>query len=92
MWVVTHLADIESDFAVFHQVRDPLSLPGPEFFRKALRLSAYSGVMAARVMAAHERSGRGPAASRPAEREQHVPLSSVMAQHPDLIERSQADG
>jgi hypothetical protein len=93
MWVVDHLADLESDFSVFHRVDDPLSLPGPEFFRKAFRLSAYSGVMAARVMAAQERSGSTTAGvSRPAEEEKHVPLSQMMAMHPDLIEGGPRDG
>ncbi len=87
MWVVDHLEDLESDFSVFHRVDDPLSLPGPEFFRKALRLSAYTGVMAIRVHNAHaggRGAGSGPA---PAEQAKEVPLSQVMAAHPDLIER-----
>jgi hypothetical protein len=87
MWVVDHLADIESDFAVLHRVDDPLSLSGPEFFRKALRLSAYSGVMASRAMAAQERSSpTRPTATRPADDVKHVPLSQLRAMHPDLIE------
>lgn len=87
IWVVDHLEDIESDFSAFHRVDDPLSLPGPEFFRKAIRLSAYSGVMAIRVHDAQE-GGRG-AGSAPAhtEKAKQVPLSQVMAAHPDLIER-----
>lgn len=87
MWVLDHLEDLESDFAVFHRVDDPLALPGPEFFRKALRLSAYDGVMTARVVAAQKSSGPGRPASRRTERTE-VPLSQVMAQHPDLIDRS----
>jgi hypothetical protein len=90
MWVLNHLEDLESDFAVFHRVGDPLSLPGPEFFRKARRLSAYSGVMAARAMAEQERSRpsyarapRGPGASSPP---REVSLSELRATHPDLIE------
>lgn len=88
MWTVDHLADIESDFAVFHRVDDPLSLSGPEFFRKAHRLAAYSGVMAARVMAAQERSRGGTTQpGRRAETVQEVPLDRLTAMHPDLIER-----
>lgn len=84
MWTVGHLADIESDFAVFHRVTDPLSLAGPEFFRKAHRLPAYSGVLAARVAATQQRSapaGRGGGEVR------QVPLNQLTAMHPDLIER-----
>lgn len=88
MWVIDHLADIESDFSVFHRVDDPLSLAGPEFFRKAYRLSAYSGVLAARVAAAQDRSAP---ATRPSghggrEKTEHVPLNRFRAMHPDLIE------
>jgi ribonuclease BN (tRNA processing enzyme) len=86
MWVVDHLADIESDFSVFHRVDDPLALAGPEFFRKAYRLGAYSGVMAVRIAAQKDRSR--PAESRIAsgERPKQVPLTELRAIHPDLIE------
>jgi hypothetical protein len=86
MWVVDHLADLESDFAVFHRVDDPLSLAGPEFFRKAYRLSAYSGVLAARVEATRERSAPATTSPRGREKTEHVPLSRFRAMHPDLIE------
>lgn len=90
MWVIDHIADLESDFAVFHRIDDPLSLSGPEFLRKATRLSAYSGVMAARVMAARERST--PARRQGGETPRSVSLTQVMATHPDLIERSPRRG
>lgn len=84
MWTVVHLEDIESDFSVFHRVDDPLSLAGPEFFRKATRLSAYAGVLAARVAAReHSHNPTG----RPAEETRTVPLNQLIADHPDLIER-----
>jgi hypothetical protein len=87
IWVLDHLEDIESDFSVFHRIDDPWSMPGPKFFRFALRLPAYAGVMAARVMAEQEKPetvSRG----RPTEDRKVVPLSSVETLHPDLIERS----
>lgn len=101
MWVVDHIADVESDFAVLHQVDDPLSLSGPEFFRKANRLPAYRGVMRARVEQAQHRTDSAggvyrPPASRPGsgkpERAQEVPLAAVYAMHPDLIERRRRRG
>jgi hypothetical protein len=101
MWVVDHLEDLESDFAVLHRVNDPLSLPGPEFFRKAARLPAYRGVMRARAEAAQERAQRsygGTSRSgssttpRGAEPVQEVPLAQVLAMHPDLIERRHRRG
>jgi hypothetical protein len=87
MWVVNHLADIESDFSVFHRVDDPLSLSGPEFLRKAHRLAAYAGVLAARVAAAQHHSGAGTPGARGGETPRQVSLNQMMAQHPDLIER-----
>lgn len=86
--MVDHLEDIESDFSVFHRVVDPLALPGPEFFRKAHRLSAYSGVLAARLMAARDRSGAGTSAPSAwgGEQPKTVPLDQFRALHPDLIE------
>jgi len=51
MWVVDHLEDLESDFSVFHRVDDLGTLDGPRFFRLALRIFAYDGVMAARLAA-----------------------------------------
>lgn len=86
MWTVDHLADIESDFAVFHRVDDPLSLSGPEFFRKAYRLGAYSGVMAARIAALKDRSRPTSYTTRSREQPKKVPLSEFRAMHPDLIE------
>lgn len=88
MWVVDHLADIESDFSVFHRVDDPLSLSGPTFFRKAHRLAAYSGALAARVAASQTRSQpshRAPGAGS-GESVKKVSLSRMYAQFPDLIE------
>lgn len=87
MWTVDHLADLESDFAVFHRVTDPLSLAGPEFFRKAHRMAAYSGVLAARVAAAHERSEAGSRRSGGRQDVRKVSLKEVAVTHPDLIER-----
>lgn len=87
MWTVNHLADIESDFSVFHRVDDPLSLSGPRFFRMAHRLPAYSGVLAARVANAQRRSGASTPGARGGETPREVSLNQVMAQHPDLIER-----
>ena len=49
-----HLADLASDFSAVHGIRDMLSLPGPVFFAFAYRLSAYQGVMAARVQGSRD--------------------------------------
>lgn len=51
MWTLDHLADLESDFSVFHRVEDIYNLDGPRFFQFAERIFAYKGVMRARVEA-----------------------------------------
>jgi hypothetical protein len=89
IWVVDHLEDLESDFSVFHRIDDPLSLPGPEFFRKAHRVGAYEGVMTARIAKAHKNSA--PSVSKghsTPEETKHVSNRQFEAMHPDLIERS----
>lgn len=52
--MLDHIDDIASDMSVFHRVDDISTLDGPTFFRLAWRLPAYTGVMQARVQAAHE--------------------------------------
>jgi hypothetical protein len=47
--VLDHIADLESDFSAIHRISDMYSLDGPTFFSLAYRLSAYRGVMRARV-------------------------------------------
>lgn len=97
MWVLDHLADLESDFAVFHRIEDPWSLPGPEFFRKAHRIAAYRGVMYARAMAEHHRKTSTPQGhpthhSGQSTEVRKVPLAHVLSNHPDLIERRRPHG
>jgi hypothetical protein len=58
MWVLDHLADLEADFLVFYRVEDIEELSGPRFLSLALRVFAYQGVMAARVMEQQEGTGR----------------------------------
>jgi hypothetical protein len=63
MWVLDHLADLEADFMVFYRVDEIEQLTGPRFLSLALRVFAYQGVMAARMMSQQETStetgGRG---------------------------------
>ena len=59
MWVLDHLDDLESDFSVFHRVEDIYSMDGPRFFSRAIRISAYDGVMTARLTAEQEKQQKG---------------------------------
>jgi hypothetical protein len=62
IWILDHLRDLEADFLAFYRMApaDVLALSGPRFLALAYRLSAYSGVLAARMSAAE--AARQPAA------------------------------
>jgi hypothetical protein len=47
--VLDYLDDLESDFSVLHRVDDMYGMPADRFFRFAVRLPAYDGVMTARI-------------------------------------------
>ncbi len=85
MWVLDYVNDLESDFSVFHRVDDIFEMDGPRFFRLAVRLPAYAGVMAARVANLHEEQPTRGRAS--AEHSNVVDLAQFSAAHPGLIER-----
>lgn len=60
MWVIDYLDDIESDMSVFHRISDMYAMPPVKFFRFALRLPAYKGVMRSRIEAEEaKKSKRG---------------------------------
>ena len=79
--------DIESDLSAFHRVDDWRALDGPRFFRYAVRLSAYSGVMAARVYERQREESPGGAAAQGA-----APRSAGASSDPNLINKLAADG
>lgn len=86
MWVLGYLNDLESDFSAFHRVDDIYEMDGPRFFRLAVRLPAYDGVMRARL--ANEREDEEP--TRPSTRSDGsnvVDLAQFSAAHPGLIDR-----
>lgn len=53
MWTLDYEDDIASDLSAFHRVDDPMQIDGARFFVLAVRLAAYSGVLAARVAKIH---------------------------------------
>lgn len=83
MWVLDYLEDLESDFSVFHRVEDIHLMAGPRFFRMALRLFAYDGVLAARARS-EEESGIG---STHPERAERQPVAAMQMSNPDLFDR-----
>lgn len=85
MWVLDYMDDLESDFSVFHRVEDIHSLDGPRFFRLALRVFAYQGVMAARLAEEEVSVPRRARSDRP----QRVDVSDLTRLSPGLIERTE---
>lgn len=57
--MVDHLDDLESDFSAIHRV-DMWSLPAPRFFRFAYRITAYTGVMQARMVNEEKKQEEAP--------------------------------
>lgn len=57
MWVLDYVEDIDSDMSVFHRVDDPMRLAAPLYFARAERLTAYRGVMRARLANEGQRAG-----------------------------------
>lgn len=55
MWVLDHLDDLDADFlAIYHLDLDHDDIPARRYFVLAQRLTAYTGVMAARAEAERE--------------------------------------
>lgn len=63
IWVLEYLDDIESDMSAIHRVDDIEDLSGPKFYRLAIRLTAYTGVMQARVEALRDEEENGGSSS-----------------------------
>ena len=60
--MLSHRADLDADFRVFYRTslkQAEHQMSGPEFFALAYRVSAYQGVMAARLEAARDRQEGG---------------------------------
>lgn len=51
--MLSHLADLESDFSAIHRITDMYALDGPRFFQMAYRLPVYEGVLRQRLLAQH---------------------------------------
>jgi hypothetical protein len=60
LWVVDHVDDLDADFCAFYGTPDMMALPGVRWLRRAYRVFAYEGVMAARVKALQDEDGTTP--------------------------------
>ncbi len=91
MWTTDYEADIASDLSAFHRIDDPMTIDGPRYFSLAIRLAAYSGVLAARAekMRQDEREGVSGAHSAA---QRHSSPSSPSRVTDDALLASLADG
>lgn len=65
LWVLDHQEDLDADFlAIYHIDLDEQEIPARRYFALAHRLTAYTGVMAARVEAEREERPQ-PASTTP---------------------------
>jgi len=57
LWVLDHLEDLDADFLAIYGIDlEQVEISGPRYFHLAHRLTAYQGVMAARVDEEQDRS------------------------------------
>lgn len=88
-WMTEQIGDVMSDFSAIHRVRDPLAMPGRDFFVLAHRLHFYPGVVQARKTPVLDHGApppddgapRNPAFGeflRPGERIQHVSATGLL--------------
>lgn len=75
-WVNRYLVDVEADFRTFYRLTpaDVVRMSGPHFLALAWRLTAYSGVVAARA-SAEEENGTAPARGEPGGPVEATPLA-----------------
>lgn len=97
-WVPSHWDDLDADFLAIYGIDlEDCDLSGPRFFARAHRLSAYTGVMQARVeedreeeqdrpVAREETAGQGGTDQR------EVDLTAMRMQFPGLVSMAAAEG
>lgn len=97
MWVLDYLDDLDADFLAFYGIDlNEAELSGPRFFALANRLTAYSGVMSARVEAEREKDedGTTPAPTRQAAAEsstsKEVGLTAFRVMFPGIVSSTEA--
>lgn len=94
MWVLDHENDIDADFlAIYHIDLEQVEVSGPRYFHLAHRLTAYTGVMAARAEQEREsspsstptRTSSTPATARGDGETREVSLTAFRMQFPGLV-------
>lgn len=100
MWVLDHVDDLDADFlAIYHLDLDRDDITAARYFALAHRLTAYTGVMAARAEAAQEtprttsttptRTSTTPAPAKGDGEVNEVSLTAFRMQFPGLVSVAQ---
>lgn len=74
MWVLDHLDDLETDFRVFYRIDDFEQIPSTQFLKYAYRVSAYNGVVAAKMMQQQEKQ---ESSSAPVGKRTHLSMEAA---------------
>jgi hypothetical protein len=95
LWVLDHLDDLDADFLAIYGIDlDRQEISARRYFALAHRLTAYTGVMAARAEAEREdqpnstaptRTGSTPAPARGDNETHEVSLTAFRMQFPGLV-------
>ena len=91
MWTIDYEADIASDLSAFHRVDDPMQIDGPRYFSLAIRLAAYSGVLAARAEKMRQDEREGGSGARSNAQRTSTPAAPARVDD-DVLIASLADG
>lgn len=84
-WVFDHLAEIDSDLSVFHQIDDVEEMDVQLFRRRVATLSAYDGALRQLLIREHEAAKASPDADTPDEEISRLWAGVLAKQFPDAI-------
>ena len=91
MWTIDYEADIASDLSAFHRIDDPMQIDGPRYFSLAIRLAAYSGVLAARAEKIRQDEREGVSGAHSAAQTHSTPARPARVDD-DVLLATLADG
>lgn len=95
-WVLDHQADLDADFLAFFGIDlDQDDITGPRYYALAHRVSAYGGVMSARIEEQRDQQEPAPAStsSSPARQttgDRHMELVAFRAIFPGMVSMTTA--
>lgn len=102
MWVLDHEDDLDADFLAIYGIDlEQVDMPAARYFALAHRLTAYQGVMAARVDEEREQSPSSSSTTRTRDsappapgggRDREVPLAAFRVLFPGVVSGGKGGG